>query len=152
MLVTGNIRGAGLAIRVLSSAMATTPWGLALMGVTAIATAFYLYRENAEKLNEVQKIMNDVHLEATKNISKQKSEVDLLVKAINSESTSKERKIELLKQLNAIIPDHIGYITLENIKTAEGKKILDAYTESLYKNARAKDFSKWSVHRKTFYP
>jgi tubulin-specific chaperone A len=138
MLLSGNVRGAAQAIRVLSSAMATTPWGLALMGVTAIATAFYLYRENAEKLNEVQKIMNDVHLEATKNISKQKSEVDLLVKAINSESTSKERKIELLKQLNAIIPDHIGHITLENIKTAEGKKILDAYTDSLYKNARAK--------------
>ncbi|MCA1967250.1 MAG: hypothetical protein LDL23_11450, partial [Flavobacterium sp.] len=40
--------------------------------------------------------------------------------------------------LNEISPEYLGNLNIENIKTFEAKKAIDSYTESLYKNARAK--------------
>ena len=137
-LLTGNLRGAALAFKTMTAAMMTTPWGFILGALAAIGTAYIAFREEAEKLTAVQKVLNDVHLEAEKSIAGEKAEVDLLVKAVRSETTSKEEKEKALKRLNDIIPDYIGLLTAENIKTLEGKNILDKYTESLYKNARAK--------------
>lgn len=138
MLLTGNLKGAAQAFRVMTATMMTTPWGFILGTLAAIGTAYVAFREEAEKLTAVQKVLNDVHLEAEKSIAGEKAEVDLLVKAVRSETTSKEEKEKALKRLNDIIPDYIGLLTAENIKTLEGKNILDKYTESLYKNARAK--------------
>lgn len=138
MLLTGNLKGAAQAFRVMTATMMTTPWGFILGTLAAIGTAYLAFREEAEKLTAVQKVLNDVHLEAEKSIAGEKAEVDLLVKAVRSETTSKEEKEKALKRLNDIIPDYIGLLTAENIKTLEGKNILDKYTESLYKNARAK--------------
>lgn len=138
MLLTGNLKGAAQAFRVMTATMMTTPWGFILGALAAIGTAYIAFREEAEKLTAVQKVLNDVHLEAEKSIAGEKAEVDLLVKAVRSETTSKEEKEKALKRLNDIIPDYIGLLTEENIKTLEGKNILDKYTESLYKNARAK--------------
>jgi TP901 family phage tail tape measure protein len=138
MLLTGNLKGAAQAFRVMTATMMTTPWGFILGTLAAIGTAYVAFREEAEKLTVVQKVLNDVHLEAEKSIAGEKAEVDLLVKAVRSETTSKEEKEKALKRLNDIIPDYIGLLTAENIKTLEGKNILDKYTESLYKNARAK--------------
>lgn len=137
-LLTGNLRGAALAFKTMTAAMMTTPWGFILGAVAAIGAAYVAFSEEAEKLTAVQKVLNDVHLEAEKSIAGEKAEVDLLVKAVRSETTSKEEKEKALKRLNDIIPDYIGLLTAENIKTLEGKNILDKYTESLYKNARAK--------------
>ena len=138
MLLTGNLKGAAQAFRVMTATMMTTPWGFILGTLAAIGAAYVAFREESEKLTAVQKVLNDVHLEAEKSIAGEKAEVDLLVKAVRSETTSKEEKEKALKRLNDIIPDYIGLLTLENIKTLEGKNILDKYTESLYKNARAK--------------
>ena len=138
MLLTGNLKGAAQAFRVMTATMMTTPWGFILGTLAAIGAAYVAFREEAEKLTAVQKVLNDVHLEAEKSIAGEKAEVDLLVKAVRSETTSKEEKEKALKRLNDIIPDYIGLLTAENIKTLEGKNILDKYTESLYKNARAK--------------
>lgn len=137
-LLTGNLRGAALAFKTMTATMMTTPWGFILGAVAAIGAAYVAFREEAEKVTAVQKVLNDVHLEAEKSIAGEKAEVDLLVKAVRSETTSKEEKEKALKRLNDIIPDYIGLLTAENIKTLEGKNILDKYTESLYKNARAK--------------
>ena len=138
MLLTGNLKGAAQAFRVMTATMMTTPWGFVLGTLAAIGAAYVAFREEAEKLTAVQKVLNDVHLEAEKSIASEKAEVDLLVKAVKSETTSKQNKEKALKRLNDIIPDYIGLLTAENIKTLEGKNILDKYTESLYKNARAK--------------
>lgn len=138
MLLTGNLKGAAQAFRVMTATMMTTPWGFILGALAAIGAAYVAFREEAEKITAVQKVLNDVHLEAEKSIAGEKAEVDLLVKAVRSETTSKEEKEKALKRLNDIIPDYIGLLTAENIKTLEGKNILDKYTESLYKNARAK--------------
>lgn len=138
MLLSGNIKGATQAIRVMNSVIKTTPWGFALSALAAIVVAYQLFREEADKASVVQKTLNDIHLEATKNIAKEKNELDLLSKIAKDETLSKEKRQKAIEKLNEIIPDYIGNLSLENIKTAEGIDILKRYTDELYKNARAK--------------
>jgi tubulin-specific chaperone A len=122
----------------MTAVMKTTPWGFILSAISAVYVAYQMFSDQADKLTATQKVLNDVHLEATKNIAKEKAELDLLVKIANSENATKEQKEKALKRLNALIPDYIGKLTLENLKTAEGIGILKEYTNELYRNARAK--------------
>lgn len=138
MLMTGNIRGAIVAFRAMTAAMMTTPWGFLLGAIAAIGTAYVMFSKRAEEASAIQKTLANVHQEATKNIAAQKNEVDLLTKIARSDNVETDKKIKALNRLNEIIPDHIGLLTLENIKTAEGVGILKQYTAELYANARAK--------------
>lgn len=138
MLLLRNTAGATQALRVMNTVLKTTPWGFILGAVAAIVVAYQAFSEEASAVSKVQQTLNDVHLEAQKSIAKQKNEVELLTKVVRDETKTQKEKEEALKRLNEIIPDHIGILNLQNIKTMEGKTILDAYTESLYKNARAR--------------
>jgi tubulin-specific chaperone A len=138
MLLRGNLLGAAQAFRVMTAAMATTPWGFVIAAVAAIGTAYVMFSKNVDEAAKVQKVLSDVHLESTKNIAKEKAEVDLLTKIVNDETIAKDKKLKAIIRLNEIIPDHIGLLSLENIKTAEGIGILKQYTTELYANARAK--------------
>lgn len=138
MLLTGNVKGASQAFRVLTNTMMTTPWGFILGMIAAIGTAYVLFSKEASSASLIQKTLADVHLEASKNIAKQKNEVDFLAKAAQNEALTQDQRAKAIERLNEIIPDHIGLLTLQNIKTAEGIDILKRYTDELYANARAK--------------
>lgn len=138
MLLTGNVRGAAQAFRVLTATMMTTPWGFILGAIAAIGTAYIMFSKEANQATMIQKTLSDIHLEASKNIAKQKNELDFLAKTAQNSALSDEQRERALKRLNEIIPDHIGLLTLQNIKTAEGIDILKRYTDELYANARAK--------------
>ena len=137
MFLAGNITGATQALRVMNTVLKTTPWGFILGAVAAIVVAYQAFKTEADSVSKVQQTLNDVHLEAEKSIISQKKEIELLAKAARDESLSQGEREKALLRLNEIIPNHIGILTLQNIKTMEGKSILDAYTESIYKNARA---------------
>jgi tubulin-specific chaperone A len=138
MLLTGNIREAQQAFRIMTATMMTTPWGFIIGAVAAIAAAYVLFADSANDAAVIQKTLSDVHLEATKNVAKEKAELELLTKIAQDESISKEKRLLAIQKLNNIIPDYIGMLSLENIKTAEGVGILQKYTAELYANARAK--------------
>lgn len=138
MLLRGNIVGATQAFRVMTTAMMTTPWGFILGAVAAIGTAYLMFSKSADEASASQKTLSEVHLEASKNIAVEKAELDRLTKIAQDETLSKEKRLAAIQKLNEIIPDYIGQLNLENIKTAEGINILKKYTEELYANARAK--------------
>lgn len=137
-LLSGNITKAKEAFNAMALAMKTTPWGLIIGMIGAAVTAYVVFSEKAEKLSKVQKVLADINLEAAKSIAKEKTELELLSKIAKDETISKEKRQKAIERLNQIIPDYIGNLSLENIKTAEGITILKKYTDELYKNARAK--------------
>lgn len=137
-ILTLNITKARQAFAALSATMKTTPWGLIISMIAAVGVAYVAFSEKAEKATKVQKMLSDVHTEATKSITKEKTELELLEKIAKDETLSKEKRLKAIERLNEIIPDYIGTLTLENIKMMEGTNILKKYTDELYKNARAK--------------
>lgn len=138
MLLRGNIAGATQALRVMTAAMLTTPWGLILGLVAAVSTAYILFSDNAEKASASQKMLSDLHLESKKNIQEEVNELEMLRKVAQNELLDRAKREEALKRMNDIIPDYLGLLTLENIKTQEGIDILKKHTAELYANSRAK--------------
>jgi TP901 family phage tail tape measure protein len=138
MLLRGNIVGATQAFRVMTTAMMTTPWGFIIGAVAAIGTAYVMFSKSADEASASQKMLAEVTTEANKSIASEKAELEALVKIANNEKLAKEDRLNAIQKLNDIIPDYIGVLNLENIKTAEGVSILKKYTAELYANARAK--------------
>ncbi len=141
-LLTGNIKAATMSFRMMTAAMMTTPWGFILGAIAAIVVAYKAFSDEVDRATIIQQTLNDVHTDATKAIAKEKNELELLAKIASDEAVSKEKRQKAIERLNEIIPDYIGNLTLENIKTAEGIAILKKYTDELYRNARAKSVQK----------
>lgn len=79
--------------------------------------------------------LNDVNQKAVEIYSKQKSEVSALAEVVKDSSISLNDRKSALEKLIALNPDYLRGLTLENINTDEGRKILDAYNNSLQRKA-----------------
>ncbi|TFF32176.1 hypothetical protein [Mucilaginibacter psychrotolerans] len=88
-------------------------------------------KQAARELKNYQEVMT----EYVENISGEISEVQMLVNVANNENLSKENRMEAIKRLNALSPEYLKNLTLENIKTKEGTALMDAYTKSLNRRA-----------------
>ncbi|MFV8268479.1 phage tail tape measure protein [Flavobacterium sp. GT2N3] len=135
--ITGNTVRATAAMRLFNASASANPLGLVLVAVMAVVAAMVLFSKETSKASKVSQMQADIQNEVVKSISKEKNEVEALVKVIHDETVSKDKKLAAIKRLNEIAPEYLKGLTLENIKTLEGKKLLDRYIDSLYKKARA---------------
>ena len=79
--------------------------------------------------------LNEVNLKAIENFNKEKTVVYNLISVINDNTIALNGRKEALKELIALSPQYLEGLTLENLKTAEGKKLLDSYVDSLQSKA-----------------
>jgi TP901 family phage tail tape measure protein len=135
--ITGNTVRATAAMRLFNASASANPLGLVLVAISAVVAGLILFSKESSKASKVQQMHVDIQNEVAKSISKEKNEVLALVKVIQDETVSKDKKLAAIKRLNEISPEYLKGLTLENIKTLEGKKILDSYIDALYKKARA---------------
>lgn len=77
--------------------------------------------------------LNEVNLKAIENFNKEKTVVTNLIAVINDSTIALNGRKQALKELIALAPEYLEGLTLENLKTAEGKKLLDDYVDSLQK-------------------
>lgn len=135
MLLTGNIRGASQAFRVMTATMMTTPWGFILGAVAAVAAAYVVFADEAKAAETAQSMMNQTIKETDQIVNQQTASMRTLLAVAQDETASKEARLAAIKKLNEIAPDYLNTLTLENVKTAEGKKLIDDYVKSLEKKA-----------------
>jgi TP901 family phage tail tape measure protein len=138
MLLRGNIVGATQAIRVMAATMMTTPWGLVLGLIAAVTTAYIAFGESADKAARQQKIFSGIAKETESDVRKEVDALNIKLKVAKDINESDEVRKRALKDIIALSGEHLKGLTLENINTAEGKKLLDEYTTSLEKVARSK--------------
>ena len=135
MLLTGNIRGASQAFRVMTATMMTTPWGFIIGAVAAIAAAYVLFSDEVKASETAQSMMNKTIKETDQIVNQQTASMRTLLAVAQDETASKEARLAAIKKLNEIAPEYLNTLTLENVATAEGKKLIDAYVKSLEKKA-----------------
>ena len=70
-------------------------------------------------------------------ISKQKLEVETLVKVSRDVTLAENDRVNAIKKLNDIIPDNIGKLNLQNIATAEGTNVIREYIKAVEAKATA---------------
>jgi TP901 family phage tail tape measure protein len=137
-LATRNMAAAKEATLALGTAMKTTPWGFILSAMAAVVVAYQMFSTKVTQAAAIQKTLSDIQTESAKSIAKEKTELELLTRVATDNNSTKEDAIAAINRLNEIIPDNIGFLTLQNIKTQEGTDILKKYTDEIYKNARAR--------------
>ena len=135
MLLTGNLKGAAQAFRVMTATMMTTPWGFILGAVVAIGAAYVAFSEEAKKAATSQSILNDARIESEGTIRKEIMSLDALLKIARDETASKEAREAAIKKINEISPEYLGNIKLDEINTLKAKDAIDKYIKSLEKKA-----------------
>ena len=137
MLLTGNIKGATQAMRVFSAVTKLNPIGLLIGIITAAVIALSIYSRKLTDVQQAQKAINDVNIEAQKAMVEEKVKLDQLLKIAKNKNLSDETRRKAIKDINALSPELLGNLTLEKINTDEAKKSTDEYIESIKNKAKA---------------
>ncbi|MCL1690841.1 phage tail tape measure protein [Elizabethkingia anophelis] len=129
-----------------------TPIGLILGGIAAIGGAMILMsaktndaadsiKKHGQAMKDnavVMRVNDDINKKASESISDTSAKMDRLTLIAKDNSISLETRKKALQQLIDISPKYLKGLNLENIATAEGVKILNAYKNKLFEVARAK--------------
>jgi TP901 family phage tail tape measure protein len=137
-LLTGNINRVKAAYQALSVAMGMNPFGALLAVIGAVVAAFIVFRDEAEQVNNVVKAQAEVQKLAGEQTAKTKQKVSDLVAVIRDENSTYKQKQEALEQLKKIGQGYLEGLTLENIATAEGTRLINRYIASIDQLAKAK--------------
>lgn len=78
---------------------------------------------------------NDVLLTYTQNVSKQRAEFEILLAVAKNNNVAQDTRIEAIKKLNDLSPEHLKSLTLANINTKAGTVAVDEYTKALKRKA-----------------
>lgn len=135
-LFTGNMAKLRQEFALLKVMMGTNPLGIFLIALGAAILAVKALGNEIQLLTTKQRAYLDVEREALTSMAEQKSQIDRLTNAINSEVTSLETKKEALKDLISINPEYLKGLTLQNIATGEGIELLRLYNEQMMTRAR----------------
>jgi len=135
-LLSGNLAVATIQFRAFSAAMAANPIGLIVGLIVAAGTALYYYSGQMTAAQKAQKVLNDVNLEALKNIVEEKIRLGSLLDIARNEKLSKEDRLNALNQLIAISPKYLGSLTLETINTEGATSAVKEYIDTLLQKAK----------------
>ena len=131
----GNIIKAVRVMKVLLTS--TTGLVGALVTVVAAATIGFIRHKNAVKnYNEVSKEMADVTAAARQSIAKERGEVDRLISTLESETSSREQKVEALDELRSIAPEYFKDLKIEKGLLGDLRDRQEDYNEALMKGAK----------------
>lgn len=133
MFLTGNIKGATQAFRVMTATMMTTPWGFILGMVAAIGAAYVMFSDEVEQAATAQSMMADTAKKTSDLVEKESQTFMSLMAIVNDTTASTEARSAALEKAKQIGGEYTKGLTLENAATFEGKKMIDAYVESLEK-------------------
>lgn len=136
--LSGNIAKATIAMKALNRMIGLSPWGALGLLIAGVTVAVIRWTQKVKEASKEAKLIADLHQETAKSVANEKAELESLLSIARNEAISKETRIKAIKQLNEISPEYLGNINLENIKTDEANTAVNAYTEALMKNAKAK--------------
>lgn len=111
--------------------------GLLAISMTTFASSTKKSSEELARMKAQTQATADVMEKANNVFAEQKEVVERLVKTINDHNLSNKERKKALEELIALDPKHLEGLTLANIETEKGKKIIDDYVESLHKLAIA---------------
>ncbi|MFY9150836.1 MAG: phage tail tape measure protein [Prolixibacteraceae bacterium] len=135
-LLSRNLAAASIQFRAFSAAMSANPIGLFVGLIVAAGTALYYYSGQMTAAQKAQKMMNEVNLQAQKNIVEEKIRLRSLLDMARNEKLAKEERLNALNQMIAISPEYLGNLSLETIRTEGAQKAVDRYVDSLLQKAK----------------
>jgi hypothetical protein len=137
-VLTFNLGMVSRAMTVLKLTMLSTPFGAVAALVGGAVAAYYLFSKSTSQAAANQRAFNDTLNEAKKQTASERLEIEKLFKIAKDETNSKKERLDAIKKMNEISPEHLKFLNLENINTKMASEAVKAYTKNLLDNARAK--------------
>lgn len=137
--ISGNIVSgfttAKKAVTALYSVIMANPW-IALataVGIAGLALANAMGVFNGYKTTQQE--INSLQDESIKNTQKEKNAMERLFEIAKNQNIKIEERKKAIASINAISPEYLGNINLENINTQGATKALNSYNRSLEKKS-----------------
>lgn len=164
--LTKNTLAAANAQKALKAAFAATPWGAIITAILALVGVFErLAKATFTAEGRAAALYQKYRDEAEITYKKEEDRINALVGIIESETTSRDKKLEAIKKLQEVMPDYKADLDEEGRLLSQNKKAIDDYLKSFrqmavlkgaqaaYEDAEAKYQSKqseWEAERKNY--
>lgn len=106
-------------------------------GLKTMGETIGLIKDKTNDLSASQKRNDDYTKALNKTIADEKVKIDDLLIVARNEKRNKKERLDAIKQLNAISPDYLGNITLENIETGKTIETINKYITALENKTKA---------------
>jgi tape measure domain-containing protein len=125
------------ALALLNKTMLANPAVLVATGIAALVSALVIFNNTASETERTEKRLNEVRQRSQEILVDEKSTLESLLSVAKDESASKEARRSAIEKLNRLAPEYLGNLTIENVRTQEGIKIINDYIKALDKKAKA---------------
>jgi hypothetical protein len=122
----------------LKAALVTIGIGALIIGVGLLIANFDKLKDAFSRLSETQKQMNKVNEDAIEGYVQEKTHIEVLVREVNNENTSKTRKKEIVKELNTLSPAYFSNLKSETDLQDKLTESVAKYVKAIELKARAK--------------
>jgi len=129
---------AAVATRVFNAVLKANPIALLVTAFVAAGAALLVFARNTKEASREQEILSEIQEDVISGMAKEQSEMESLVAIAKDETQTRHARNKAIQELNKISPEYLGNLTLETINTKEATAAMNAYTESLVSQARAK--------------
>ena len=128
-------------LKALYATMLKNPYFAVTAAVFTLIAAYKDWKNSIEEVDQAQLDLQEVEKNALNLISAEKNQLNDLYESATSKASADIVRKKAIEQLNQISPEYLGWLNAENINTKEAKKAVDAYTQSILLNAKAKELS-----------
>ena len=137
-LLTGQIKIATVAQRVFNAVVKANPIAILITVLAAAGAALIAFASSTKEASREQEILKEIQEDVIAGMANEQAEMESLVAIAKDETQTRHARTKAIQKLNEISPEYLGNIKLETINTKEATAAIDAYTDSLESQARAK--------------
>lgn len=135
-VLTGKIKLATVAQQAWNLILKANPLVLIISLVGAAATAYVYFANKVKELTLAQKLNQEVQKRVAEQTAAEIGQAQLLFGVLQNKNIAQQQAAKVLKQLIDLNPEYLQGLNAQNIKTKEGKDILDNYISSLKTKAQ----------------
>lgn len=114
------------------------PWGAILSVIIAVATTYYMFRQETEKIVTTQKELNDVLAEGKKQAASELSALEQSYKKLTNKNIAEKERIKILDELKQKYPNYFGNLTLEDFLVGKATKSYKELKDAIIASSRAR--------------
>lgn len=122
-----------VATKLLNATLNLTPWGIALLGVTALVTALVAFRDKTEEVSKAQQYTADVTEKINEAYAKESAQVNILFDKLSKLNPKSDEARKIRDEINTTYKDYLPNQLTEASNNDEIKRSQDAVNDSLRK-------------------
>lgn len=120
----------------LNAVMAVNPYVLVATAIAALATAYFVLKEDAIQAKTAQELLAETSKDVNAKFGVQKAEIVSLVSVIKNQNVAESERLKAYEKLKEISPSILDGLDFQKAKTVDLTKALDEYLTSLKKKIK----------------